>query len=341
VIRVISLRLKLKQHLFHLLRLQNRLNWPLWLFYLPMVPVIGFLGLKHRVPLAWRKINPGIENGGWWGESKSELNTYFIKNTQAPYLEGCLVRLPFSNESLKSQQCSISNSYPLVAKPNRGSRGSHIYFLSSDEDFQRFSKSHQGEWFLQPQATKNHEASILFYRLKPKKKFHIFSITLKSFPLVIGNGQDTIFKLLLMHPIFRFQTLSFLKHTSPRWSERPRKGEKVVISRRGNHSKGALFRDGSFLIQDTLTEKINQWFQDSPGLDFAKVDCFYDDLDGLKNGEIEIIELNGAGSESTHIHDPNMSLWQVYNTLTAQWSLIFQIAFEREKTKKRALSHRP
>src|SRR3546814_11317033 len=53
----------------------NRLRrwefWPAWLFYVPIVGYILWLGLRFRQPTAFTASNPASESGGVVGESKA------------------------------------------------------------------------------------------------------------------------------------------------------------------------------------------------------------------------------------------------------------------------------
>src|SRR5262249_50489480 len=55
-------------------RLVHHEYWPAWVFYLPLVPYITYLVIKHRGLTVLTSCNPGIENGGGLiGESKHAI----------------------------------------------------------------------------------------------------------------------------------------------------------------------------------------------------------------------------------------------------------------------------
>jgi hypothetical protein len=41
-----------------------------------------------------------------------------------------------------------------------------------------------------------------------------------------------------------------------------------------------------------------------------------------------VIEINGAGSEATHIWDPKTSLFEAYTTQFLQWKYLFEVGKE-------------
>jgi hypothetical protein len=58
----------------------------------------------------------------------------------------------------------------------------------------------------------------------------------------------------------------------------------------------------------------------------GRFDVRYWSDDDLRRGRnLQIIELNGAASEATHIYDSRNSLWSAYRTLFRQWRIIYAI----------------
>lgn len=47
--------------------------WPMWAFYLPVLPYWLFLAIKTKSLAYFTVANPGIELGGFFGEIKSEI----------------------------------------------------------------------------------------------------------------------------------------------------------------------------------------------------------------------------------------------------------------------------
>ena len=60
-------------------------------------------------------------------------------------------------------------------------------------------------------------------------------------------------------------------------------------------------------------------------------------MEALQRGEgFQIVEINGAGAEATHIWDATVSLKEAYRTLFDQFHLLFAIGAEN-----RRMGHRP
>jgi hypothetical protein len=87
--------------------------------------------------------------------------------------------------------------------------------------------------------------------------------------------------------------------------------------------------NGNDLATEALTTKIDQIAKQIPNFYFGRFDVRYDNPESLKKGDgFEIVEVNGAGSEATHIWDPSTKLLEAYRVLFQQWELLFKIGGE-------------
>src|SRR6516162_7965042 len=48
-------------------------------------------------------------------------------------------------------------------------------------------------------------------------------------------------------------------------------------------------------------------------------------VDAFQQGRFKVLELNGAGSEPTHVYDPSISIWRTYRILANHWKEMFEI----------------
>ncbi len=104
------------------------------------------------------------------------------------------------------------------------------------------------------------------------------------------------------------------------------RGERYILSECGNHCQGALFLDGRSFSTPELLKSIEQITDRIPNFSFGRIDIRYKDEASLKSGLcFEIIEVNGAGSEATHIWDSQTKLVDAYSVLFQQWSHLFAI----------------
>ena len=106
----------------------------------------------------------------------------------------------------------------------------------------------------------------------------------------------------------------------------------------GNHVRGAKFLDANHLIDDELTHIIDTICQQVKGFYFGRLDIRYNSWERLKRGqEFSIIELNGAGSEPTHMYDPKHSIFFAWKEIICHWNILFDISRINHRLLKKTL----
>jgi membrane protein DedA with SNARE-associated domain len=300
--------------------------WPAWLFYLPLVPWLGWLSLRYRSFTVWTAANPGIPLGGVVGESKSTILAQLPTEWIIP------TRIIRSGEQDARWQCAqqlldeTGWSFPLIAKPDAGQRGEGLKRLRNEEELDRYLTEHPGHCMLQPYHPGPFEAGLFYYRHLNEERGHLFSITDKQFPGIVGDGRSTLRALIWKHPRYRMQASRFLERHAEMADEVIAKGRLFPLAVAGNHCQGTLFLDGAHLITPALEARIDAIARHFPGFYIGRFDVRYTSLEGFLEGrDLAIIELNGVTSESTNIYGPRRSLWQAYHTLAHQWSLLYAI----------------
>ena len=94
----------------------------------------------------------------------------------------------------------------------------------------------------------------------------------------------------------------------------------------GSHSRGAIFRDGTALVTPAMEERFDAIARSIPEFWFGRFDVRFADVEALRRGEgFTIVELNGAGAESTHIWDSRTRLRDAYRTLFRQYAALWRI----------------
>jgi hypothetical protein len=105
------------------------------------------------------------------------------------------------------------------------------------------------------------------------------------------------------------------------------KGLKKVLVPYGNHSRGAKFVDVSHLINKKLVASIDRVCKQISGFYFGRLDIRFNSWEELIEGiNFSIIELNGAGSEPTHIYDPNHSIFFAWKEIIRHFNLLYKIS---------------
>ncbi len=157
------------------------------------------------------------------------------------------------------------------------------------------------------------EAGIFYIRHPDEAVGRITSVTLKSSPAVVGDGRSTLRALVLAHPRAGRVPHLYLPRLAARLDEVPATGAVVPLVFTGNHCKGSVFHNGADAITPALTRQIDAIARAIPGFHFGRLDVRYASEAELRAGQgFVVIEVNGAGSEATHIWDPTCTLRAAY-----------------------------
>ncbi len=302
--------------------------WPAIFFYLPIIPYVAYLGIKYRSLLVPFYANPEIENGGLIGESKWD----FLKHLQAtsPHTLKAFKMNPQKDFSKARELIDKEGfNYPFILKPDVGQRGFGVRIIRSDFDLTEYLRLADFEMIVQKLSRLPGEAGIFYIRHPSAQNGSLFSITEKKFPTVIGDGQSKLGDLILSDPRARIIAATYFSRHRHFLGSIPKSGEVFQLAECGNHCQGAIFLNGEKLKTPELLFSIEAIARKIPHFYFGRLDIRYQDASSLMNGaNFEIVEINGAGSEATHIWDESTTLRQAHRTLFAQWRLLFEIGQE-------------
>lgn len=308
--------------------------WPAVIFYLPIVPRYIFLSFKYRNPFLPFYANPLLANGGLIGESKWD----FIRHLDplAPStLPGFILAKTFDPSTVPKQIKQLGFNYPIIFKPDVGQRGFGVRIIRNETELHKYLSQSDFDIVVQKFSSFNNEAGIFYIRIPGQERGFIFSITDKKFPFIQGDGTTKLGDLILRDRRARIIAPTYFARLTYRLDWIPAKEEIVFISECGNHCQGAIFENGNSFITEALTNRIDKIAKGIPEFYFGRFDVKYKSLDSLKQGnDFEIVEVNGAGSEATHIWDSQTSLIGAYKVLYQQWDYLFQIgAFQYANNK--------
>jgi membrane protein DedA with SNARE-associated domain len=299
--------------------------WPSWLFYLPLVPWIGYLSIRHRGFATITAANPSIPDGGFVGESKSAI----LAMLPAPRVIAFAVIPPGGDRAATLQRIMAYRGwhFPIILKPDVGQRGAGVRLARSREDADRYLSGFPAAVVAQVFHPGPYEAGVFCYRIPGQPNGRIFSITDKHFPSITGDGVSTLEHLVWRHPRYRMQASRFLTRHAADRDRILEPSERFALAIAGNHCQGTLFRDGDRLLTPELERAVDDVLGQVEGFYFGRLDVRYADPAAFKAGrDFAIVELNGVTSESTNVYDPDRGLLQAYRTLCRQWSLLFRIA---------------
>ena len=309
--------------------------WPGWLFYIPIVVFWILLGLRHRCFSLPTAANPRVETGGLCGERKTTILDQAgpdAANWIAPYI----VLLTGVDDLARALDgmTDAGLSMPIVVKPNIGCNGTGVRLIDTrmalEAALAAFPRNI--ELVMQELVPHDGEAGIFYVREPGASTGHITSLTLKQAPMIVGDGRSTIQSLILQDERSRHVPDLYLPRLTSRLDEVLRQGERLRLVFAGNHCKGSIFTDGSSDITRALTMRVDAIMQAIPDFHFGRLDVRFENAAALRSGEgFRIIEINGVGSEATHIWDPQTSLWTAYRDQFRHYRLAFEIGAEMRR----------
>ena len=209
------------------------------------------------------------------------------------------------NLSIKYQISNLPFNYPIIAKPDIGFRGYLVKKIENEKTLLNYLNQVDTDIILQEFIPYHNELGIFYHRMPGDKKGKITSVTIKKFIAVTGDGKSTLSELILHDDrAFLYYTLFKNIHKS-NMDKVYQKGEKIVLTEIGNHSKGTQFLNGNHLINADLENFMNNLCEQIDGWYYGRLDIKFKDYESLLNGkDFKILEVNGIISEPTHIYDP-------------------------------------
>lgn len=303
------------------------LNWEYWSFgmiYYWIMPIYFLYCLRARSFFFFSASNPTIENGGFTEESKKDIYPLIPKSI-TPFT--LFFDLPANAAYVVSQVHLSGMLYPMIGKPNKGGKGRGVKVLKSDEDLVAYVKNAAIDFHIQEFVSFPKEAGIFYYRMPGEDKGHVTGIVRKEFLSVTGDGIHTIRQLLHKNQRALLQMPAIEKMHGTILDEIPEDGEKRVVVPYGNHARGAMFLDDRELIDEELRSTIDKICKQIDGFYFGRLDIRYSNWEELKEGKnFSIIEVNGAGSEPTHIYDPRNSLFYAWKEIIRHWGILYKVS---------------
>lgn len=306
--------------------------WPFNVVYVPIYFYWAWLSLKSRSFFFFSTSNPTIENGGFLMESKK--NIYDIIPLQF-YPNTILINHNDNVGSISEQISNRNLQYPLIAKPDIGMRGLQVKKVSSFDDITDYLLKTRVNFLLQEFIQYPNEIGIFYYKIPGETNGTISGIVGKEFLTVIGDGVSTIEELIIQNDRFVLQ-LEKLKTTYGKLLNKVlTKNELYTLVPYGNHARGAKFIDLTHLVDEQLISCINNICNTIPEFYYGRLDIKYNTWEELKEGKcFSIIEVNGAGSDPTHIYDPKHSIFFAWNEIIKHLNILYKISIINKKRLK-------
>lgn len=264
-----------------------------WFAYVPLVPCLVWLMVRHRSPTVFTAANPGIATGGTLGESKA-ATLACVERAGGPVADYFLVA-PHSDSSVRvlatmQGMDEMGVSFPVIMKPDVGEQGWGVAMIRSRRGLERYLECMEVELIAQ-RYIPGIEAGIFYQRIPSAERGRIVSIS---------------------------ESLHHCGNTVDLRTEEP-----CIVF--GFSCHDAEYRNAPDWNTPQLESTIDKLCRDMPGFFFGRFDVRAASVDALRGGQFTVIELNGVLSEPTQIYDPATSFVDACATLRRQWRMAFEI----------------
>ncbi|SKB50441.1 NRDE family protein [Dyadobacter psychrophilus] len=318
-----------------LIRLRHWEYWPFECVYLPLVPLWLWLSIRARSFLFFSAANPGIENSGFIHERKSDIYPLLPVGF---YPKTVLCHAGMRADAIKSLLCESALTFPLIAKPDIGERGLQVKLLRTSDDLEDYRLASKFNFLVQEYIDYPHEIGVFYFRFPGEDHGHISGIVGKEFLSVKGDGKSSLLSLLTQSDRAILQLPALSEIYGNQFDQILAGGETLNLVPYGNHSRGCKFIDLQNHITPELTSVIDHACTQVRGFYFGRLDIRFKSWEDLTAGRhFSIIELNGTGSEPTHIYDPRHSLFRAWKEIYRHWEIVYRISMMNMRSGEQRL----
>jgi hypothetical protein len=217
--------------------------------------------------------------------------------------------------------------FPLIGKPDIGMQGKSVKKLTDRAMLLEYAFQSKVDFLVQEFVPYKNEVGIFYYRYPGEAKGHISGIVEKEFLAITGDGVSGMESILQKEKRYILQLPVLRKTYGSELKNVLKYGEEFLLVPYGNHVRGAKFIDASHLIDEEITRTIDHICRQVEGFYFGRLDIRYNLWKELKEGKnFSIIELNGAGSEPTHMYDPKHSIFFAWKEIIRHLNILLRIS---------------
>jgi hypothetical protein len=268
-----------------------------WLAYVPLVPYLIWLMIRHRSSTVFTAANPGIATGGTIGESKA-ATLASVDRAGGTVAEYCLLQPnPDRDARLRTAMQWMDESglaFPVIVKPDVGDQGWGVALIWTGRDMKRYLDCIALAIIVQ-RYVPGIEVGIFYCRRPGSERGRIVSIS-QSIHRPAAHAEPC--QERLPSNVFCFK------------------------------SHDAEYRDARHWISPRLEHAVDALGRAIPGFFFGRFDARAASVEALQRGEFTIIELNGVLSEPMQIYDRAFTFADACTTLYRQWGIAFEIGAE-------------
>lgn len=297
-------------------------RWPFILKYLPIMPLWGWYMLRSRAVWFFTPSNPTISFGGFEGEGKKEM---YEQLPPGSYPKTIYIEPGEPIEKVLADIRKNDFEFPFCAKPDVGMKGLLFRKVDSKEQLLNYHSKMPVTYLVQELVSLPMEVSIFYYRFPGSASGCITGFIQKDLLSVTGDGQSTLWQLILNHPGAQLRQNELKIWHKDRLEDVVEQGETFLLTHAANLSRGATFSDFSSYIDDTLL-KIFDVISHSASFYYGRYDIKCESVEVLKENRFSILEFNGCGAEPNHVYHAGMSWLGALRVIARHWHILYQIS---------------
>lgn len=242
-------------------------------------------------------------------------------------------------EAIKESMEQGAITFPVIAKPDHGERGLAVKKIADSTALQNYLRQMPVAFLVQPYISWEHEIGLFYHRMPGQETGQISGIVQKEPVAITGDGIHSVRQLVKRNPRYLLQWQHICRDYEALLDKIPDRGERIELIPYGNHARGSKFTDVSQRITPALTATINRICLNIEGFYYGRLDIKFRSWEALEAGrDFSIIELNGSGSEPTHIYDPGHSLFFAWKEIIRHWNILYRICIANKLAGANCLS---
>jgi len=302
-------------------------HWETWHYlakYIPLFPAWLWYCLKARSLWFFTPSNPTITFGGMEGERKKEM---YDQLPPGSYPRSIYISNDLSFEAAAALTARHLFDYPFAVKPDVGMMGFMFRRIGNAEEFKRYHEAMPVGYIVQHLVHYPLEVSVFYYRLPNAQKGTITGFLKKEFLEVVGDGQSTLWQLMLNYPRvdFRLEEMK-LKHAGRLNNILPQ-GEIFCLCPALNLSRGGKLVSLAHEKDERLLKIFDDLSHYTRHFYYGRYDIKCASVEDLKKGQhFSILEYNGCGAEPHHIYGNGYNLLQAYKIVLQHWEMLYRIS---------------
>jgi hypothetical protein len=302
-------------------------HWETWYYfvkYIPLIPAWGWYCLRARSLWFFSPSNPTISFGGFEGESKKEIYEQLPPDSYPKSLY-----VSHTSHFPEVEECVINNQFqfPVAVKPDVGMMGFLFRKISTAEELKLYHDKMPVNYIIQEFIDYPLEVSVFYYRFPGHAKGTITGFIKKEYLQVTGDGNSTLWELILAHPRARFRLAEMRSKHRDKVNVIIPKGDIYYLSRALNLSRGGKLVSLEHEKDERLAKVFDDLSHYTRHFYYGRYDIKCRSVEDLKNGtNFSILEFNGSGAEPHHVYGNHNTLLQAYKILLHHWSILYKIS---------------